>query len=195
MFKTFEIEGGKLISIPPIPGGRSSKTLPLKNVRHIAVINRKKLYIGIETGEEGNRHFLLSYSDKFRDYFFPNQYYFFNGGKLLSEEGSGGEMEKYGVIGDRIYYLSPEVEGEILTFLGEATASTMEERTFIFSVGEKYLPANELFGDKYISGNRVIARVGNIYYFESGFTSTIVGCYLISLSFLASFSNSLLGTF
>lgn len=195
MVKTFEIEGGKLISIPSLIGGRISESLPLKNVKNIALIRGKKLYTGIETGEDGNRHFLLDYSGKFRDYFYPNRYFFFSGGKLLSEEGSGGEVEKYGTIGNRIYHLSNPSNGEILDFLGEAEATTMDERTFIFSNGEKYLPANELINGKYISGNRVIAKIGRIYYFESGFTSTIVGCYLISLAFLASFSNSLIETF
>lgn len=195
MVKTFEIEGGKLISIPSLVGGRNSETLPLKNVKNIALIRGKKLYTGIETGEDGNRHFLLDYSGKFRDYFYPNRYFFFSGGKLLSDEWNGGEVEKYGTIGDRIYHLSSEIKGEILNFLGEADATTMEERIFIFSNGEKYLPATELFGGKYISGNRVITKIGRIHYFESGFTSTIVGCYLISLLFLVSFSNSSIETF
>lgn len=178
----FEIIDGVLTSSDGLQAGEESEKLSLRRVRQLALINNAKVTVGLETGDEDNRHFLIYYSEGLRDYFYPHLFFTYSGGMLVKKE-SAGEMEKWGVIGKKIYSLERDEIGEgIVEMLGEASSSTCGRKgIFIFQHKEKFYHADTFLNEKFLSGKKIIAKMGPFYYTESGFHSTIIGCYLISL--------------
>ena len=186
MRKIFEIVNGNLIPTTDIRIGSECQSLPLKGVKQLAIINGNRLTVGMETGEPGNRHFLVYYIDKLRDYFYPHLFFRHKNDHLISEEGFGGELEKWGVVGEKIYSMErSEIPDGIVEIIGKTSSSTDGGGKYIFRSGKKYYSAELFINDKYICGKEIIAKFGPVFITENGFNYTILGCYLLSLLFLA----------